>query len=150
VNLAQTNKLAVVDRKTMKEIAEWPVPPAKMNAMVALDEEQHRLYVVCREPGMVVVMDSDSGKVISTAPAPLRSDQVLYDGPAHRFYVPGGQGYMGIYDTSDPNHIKQVAKVTTAPGAKTGILLPQEHKIILAASPGDTKNIAKILTYQIR
>lgn len=150
INLAQTNKLAVVDRKTFKELAEWPVPPAKINAMVALDAAQHRLYVVAREPGTVIVMDSDNGKVISTAPAPLRADQVLYDAAAHRFYVPGGQGYMGIYDTSDPNHIKEVAKITTAPGAKTGILLPNQHKLVLAASPGDTKNTAKILTFQLQ
>jgi len=51
INLAQTNKLAVVNRKTMKEIAEWPVPPAKANAMVTFDEAAKRLYVVCRDPG---------------------------------------------------------------------------------------------------
>jgi DNA-binding beta-propeller fold protein YncE len=150
INLAQTNKLAVVNRKTMKEIAEWSVPPAKANAMVALDEAAKRLYVVCREPGMVVVMNSDTGAVVSTAPAPLRADDVLYDWSAHRLYVPGGEGYIGIYDTSDPDHVKVVAKVPSAPGAKTGILLPDMKKLLLAASPGETKNIAKIMTYEMQ
>src|SRR5260370_26403389 len=75
INLAQTNKLAVVNRKTMQEIAERPVPLAKANAMVAFDETAKRLYVVCRDPGMVVVMNSDTRAVVSTAPAPLRSDE---------------------------------------------------------------------------
>ena len=150
INLAQTNKLAVVNRKTMKEIAEWPVPPAKGNAMVALDEAAKRLYVVCRDPGMVVVMNSDTGAVISTAPAPLRADDVMFDLPSHRLYVPGGEGYTGIYDTSNPDHIALVSKVNTAPGAKTGILLPEMHTLLLAASPGETKNVAKILTYNVR
>ena len=48
INLAQTNKVAVVNRKTMKEIAEWSVPPAKANAMVAFDEQAKRL--VCGVP----------------------------------------------------------------------------------------------------
>ncbi|MDQ2834517.1 MAG: hypothetical protein M3Y50_12370 [Acidobacteriota bacterium] len=156
VNLTQTNKIAVVDRKTMKEIAEWPVPPAQQNAMVALDETQHRLYVVCRanqsgQPaGMVVAMDSDNGKVIGTESAPMRSDQVMYDAATHRLYVPGGQGYTEIYNTSDPDHISMVAKVTTAPGAKTGILLPKRKELILAASPGETKAMAKVLTYTVQ
>jgi DNA-binding beta-propeller fold protein YncE len=150
INLAQTNKLAVVNRKTMQEIAEWPVPPAKGNAMVAFDEAAHRLYVVCREPGMVVAMNSDTGAVVSTAPAPLRADDVMMDVEAHRLYVPGGEGYMGVYDTSDPNKVKQIAKVTTAPGAKTGILLPDLKEVLLAASPGETKNTAKILTYKLQ
>ena len=156
VNLTEHSKMAVVDRKTMKEIAEWPIPPAKQNAMVALDEAQHRLYVVCRanlseQPaGTVVVMNSDDGKVIGTQAAPLRSDQVMYEASSHRLFVPGGQGYMGVYDTSDPNNLKTVAKVTTAPGAKTGIVLPEMRKVVLAASPGDTKAVAKVLTYSMQ
>ena len=156
VNLTEHSKMAVVDRRTMKEIAEWPVPPAEQNAMVALDEAQHRLYVVCRanlsgQPaGMVVVMNSDNGKVIDTQTAPTRADQVMYEENAHRLFVPGGQGYMGIYDTSDPNSLKLVAKLPTAPGAKTGIVLPEMKKVILAASPGDTKAVAKVLTYSMQ
>jgi DNA-binding beta-propeller fold protein YncE len=150
INLAQTNKIAVVDRKTMKVIATWPVPPAQQNAMVAFDPAQHRLYVVTRAPGMVVVMNSDTGAVVGTQPAPLRADEVQYDEATHRLYVPGGEGYMGIYDTSDPNHLKMVEKVTTAPGAKTALLLPAEHRLFLAVSPGDTKNMAKVLTYEVR
>ena len=149
INLTQTNKLAVVDRKSMKVIATWPVPPAQQNAMVAFDPAQHRLYVVCRSPGMVVVMNSDTGAVIGTQPAPLRADEVQYDESSHRLYVPGGEGYMGIYDTSDPNHLKIIEKVTTAPGAKTALLIPAMHRLFLAVSPGESKAMAKVLTYEV-
>lgn len=149
INLTQTNKLAVVDRTSMKVIATWPVPPAQQNAMVAFDPAQHRLYVVCRSPGMVVVMSSDTGAVIDKQPAPLRADEVQYDESTHRLYVPGGEGYMGIYDTSDPDHLRIVEKVTTAPGAKTALLIPEMHRLFLAVSPGDTKAMAKVLTYEV-
>jgi DNA-binding beta-propeller fold protein YncE len=150
INLTQTNKLAVVDRNTMKVLKVWPVPAAHQNAMVSYDQAQHRLYVVCRQPGMVVVMNSDTGAVVSTQPAPLRADEVQYDAGSHRLYVPGGEGYMGIYDTSDPDHLKLVEKVTTAPGAKTGILLPAMHRLFLAVSPGESKTMAKVLTYEVK
>jgi DNA-binding beta-propeller fold protein YncE len=149
INLTQTNKLAVVDRKSMKVIATWPVPRAQQNAMVAFDPAQHRLYVVCRSPGMVVVMNSDTGAVVGTQPAPLRSDEVQYDEATHRLYVPGGEGYMNIYDTSDSNHLKIVEKVTTAPGAKTALLIPAMHRLFVAVSPGDSKAMAKVLTYEV-
>ena len=150
INLAQTNKLAVVDRTTMKILNTWAVTPAKQNAMVAFDPSQHRLYVVCRDPGMVVVMNSDSGAIVTTLPAPLRSDEVQYDAASHRLYVPGGEGYMGIYDTSDPDHLRQVEKVITAPGAKTGLLVPSMHRLFLAVSPGESKALAKVLTYEVK
>jgi DNA-binding beta-propeller fold protein YncE len=150
INLAQTNKIAVVDRKSMKVIATWPVPAAQQNAMVAFDSAQHRLYVVTRAPGMVVVMNSDTGAVVGTQPAPLRADEVQYDSASHRLYVPGGEGYMGIYDTSDPNHLKLIEKVNTAPGAKTGLLIPAMHRLFIVASPGETKAMAKVLTYEVK
>jgi hypothetical protein len=150
INLTQTNRLAVVDRNSMKVLNIWPVPPAQQNAMVAFDQAQHRLYVVCRQPGMVVVMNSDTGDVVGTQPAPLRSDEVQYDPNAHRLYVPGGEGYMGIYDTGDPDHLKLLEKVNTAPGAKTGILLPGMHRLFLAVSPGESKAMAKVLTYEVK
>jgi DNA-binding beta-propeller fold protein YncE len=150
INLTQTNKLAVVDRKAMKVLATWPVPTAEQNAMVAVDPQQHRVYVVCRAPGKVVVLDSNDGHLIGTQPAPLRADDVMYDAAAHRLYVPGGEGWMGIYDTSDANHLKLVERVPTAPGAKTGVLLPDMHRLFLAASPGESKALAKIMVFNVQ
>ena len=149
INLTQTNKIAVVNRKTFRLIATWTVTPAKQNAMVAFDPAQHRLYVVCRDPGMVVVMNSDTGAVVGTLPAPLRSDEVQYDPGTHRLYVPGGEGYMNIYDTTDVDHLKLFEKVDTAPGAKTGLLVPPLHRLFLAVSPGESKATAKVLTYEV-
>ena len=150
INLTQTNKLAVVDRRTLKTMAVWPVPAAQQNAMVAFDPAQHRLYVVCRNPGMVVVMNSDNGAVIDTLPAPLRADEVQYDQATHRLYVPGGEGWMGIYNTADRDHLKLLEKVTTAQGAKTALLIPSMHRLFVAVSPGDSKTMAKVLTYEVR
>lgn len=150
INLTQTNSVAVVNRKTMKVLATWHMTAAKQNAMAQLDEAKHRLYVVCRKPGMVVALDSDTGKVVSTAPAPGHSDDAIMDSATHRLYVPGGDGYLGIYDTSDPNHIIVKDKIHTAAGAKTGLLLSEEGKLMLVASPGESKAMAKVLFYSIR
>jgi len=96
------------------------------------------------------VMNSDTGSVVATQPAPLRADEVQYDEAKHRLYVPGGEGYMGIYDTSDKDHLKIVEKVTTAPGAKTALLIPEMHRLFLAVSPGDSKALAKVFTYEVK
>jgi hypothetical protein len=70
----------------------------------------------------------------------LQANEVQYDASSHRLYVQGGEGYMGIYDTSDPDHLKLLEKVTTAPGAKTGLLLPGMHRLSLAVSPGGVQS----------
>lgn len=150
INLTQTNKLAVVDRHAMKVLTTWPIQPCQQNAMVAFDPAQHRLYLVCRAPGMVVALNSDTGAVVDTQPAPLRADEVQYDPATHHLYVPGGEGYLAIYDTADVNHLHLIEKVPTAPGAKTGLLLPNLHRLFLAVSPGDSKAMAKMLTFEVK
>ena len=150
INLTETNRLAVLDRRQMKVLATWPVPACRQNAMVAFDAAQHRLYVVCRAPGMVAVLNSDNGAVVSTQPAPPRADEVQYDPGTHRLYVPGGEGYLEIYDTANPDHLKVVEKVPTAAGAKTALLLPEMHRLFIAVSPGESKTMAKVLTFEVK
>jgi hypothetical protein len=60
------------------------------------------------------------------------------------YTFPGGEGYLGIYDTSDPDQLKIVEKVTTLPGAKTALLIPAMHRLFLAVSPGESKAVANL------
>jgi DNA-binding beta-propeller fold protein YncE len=150
INLTDKNELAVVNRKTGKILAYWPVPPAQTNSMVALDEASHRLYVVCRNPGMLVVMNSDTGAVVDSVPAPGIADGMAMDLASHRIYVPGGVGYIGVYNISNPDHPELLAKIPSATGAKTCILLPKLHRFIVARSPGDTNALAEVLVYEVQ
>lgn len=150
INLTAHNSLAVVNRKSMTIEAIWKITSSNENAMVAMDEQQHRLYVVCRKPGMVVVLDSDTGKVITTQPAPFHADDVMLDKVAHRLYVPGVDGFLGIYDTSDRDHLQLTSRIRTALGGKTGLLMSQQKRLVIVASPGDTKATAKVLFYAIQ
>ena len=94
--------------------------------MVAFDPGQHRLYVVCRDPGTVVVMNSDTGAVVDTLPAPLRSDEVQYDRDQHPLAAFPGVSRGDTWASTIPAMpitLKLVEKVNTAPGAKTGLLV---------------------------
>ncbi len=150
INLTDKNELAVVNRKTGKILARWPVPAANMNSLITFDEAAHRLYVVCRDPGMLVVMNSDTGKVIDSLPAPGTADGMAMDLASHRIYVPGGVGWIGVYDISNPDHPKLIAKVPSATGAKTCILLPKMHRFIVGRCPGDTGVLGKVMVYEVR
>jgi DNA-binding beta-propeller fold protein YncE len=150
VNLTDHSSVEVIDRKKMSKIAEWPLKKAKQNSPIAFDEPAHRLYLACREPGMMVVMNSDNGQETASLPGPGHADDMPFDASAHRLYMLGGEGYISVYDVSKPDHPTLVSKVTSAPGAKTGMLLPGNHRLVVAASPGESKATAKILVYDVQ
>jgi len=52
---------------------------------MAYDEPHHRLLIVCRKPGSLLVMDSDTGNVVAQLPAVERSDDIAFDAEKDAF-----------------------------------------------------------------
>lgn len=149
LNLTDKHVVAVIDRKAMKEIARWPIGSQADNSPMAYDEAHHRLLIVCRKPGTLLVMDSDSGKVVTQLPAAERSDDIAFDAATGRIYVPGGDGQIFVFHQASADKYELVAKVSSAPGAKTCALVPSLARLFVAVSPGETKVEAKVLTYSV-
>lgn len=149
VNVTDKHAVAVIDRKTMKEIARWPIGSQADNSPMAYDEPNRRLLIVCRKPGTLLVMDSDTGKVITNVPAAERSDDIAFDAASGRIYVPGGEGYTSIFQQKSADQYELVSKFKTADGAKTCLLVPSLARYFVAVSPGETKAAAKLLIYRV-
>ncbi len=149
INLTDKHAVAVVDRKAMTEIARWPIGTQADNSPMAYDEPHRRLLIVCRKPGTLLVMDSDSGKVITQLPAAERSDDIAFDAATGRIYVPGGDGHIFVFKQNSADRYELLAKVTSEPGAKTCLLVPSLARFYVAVSPSDTKATAKVLIYRV-
>src|SRR4029077_11033903 len=66
INITGKNAVGVMDRNKSELSATWSLPAGdKANVAMAFDEPNHRLFVVTREPGKLIVMNSDDGKVIA-------------------------------------------------------------------------------------
>ena len=150
INITDKNEVDVVDRKTMQVTARWPIRVAEVNSPMAYDEAHHRLLIVCRKPGKLVVMDSDKGAVVANMPAAGGSDDIAFDSSSGRIYVPGGDGYTSVFHQDAADKYSLIADVPTAHGAKTSLLLPPLKRYFIAVSPGETKTIAKVLTFQVQ
>ncbi|MDB5721976.1 MAG: hypothetical protein JWP15_2594, partial [Alphaproteobacteria bacterium] len=149
ISVTDKNKMAVVDRKAGKVVAEWPIKEAEQNAPLAFDEKSHRLFVVTRKPGKLIVVNSDSGASVASFKAPERTDQIVWDPDNRRIYVTGGEGYIGVFEQDDADHYREVAKVTSLAGAKTAILDPAQHRLWVAASPGESGAMGKLMWFNV-
>src|ERR1700694_3120044 len=79
-NLESKSSVAVIDRKKREVIATWPAGEvAKEFAAMAFDEGDHRLFVTSKTPPKLIVLDSDSGKVVTSLPCVVKNDDMAYD-----------------------------------------------------------------------
>lgn len=147
VNLPNSRKIAVVDRKARKVVASWTTGGPQSNFPMALDEANHRLLVVCRNPARMVVLDTSSGKVIATTPAVGDCDDVFYDAARKRIYATGGDGVISVFQQQDADHYNELAKIATVKGARTGYFSPDLDQLFVAARR-DGSHAAEIRIYQ--
>lgn len=125
------NIVAVVDRRQRRTVASWKLDGAHANFPMALDEAQHRLFVVCRDPAEMLVLDTTSGKIVARVPGVRQADDVWYDGTHRRIYVSGGAGAITVVAQEDPDHYRALAPVTTPSGGRTSLWLPELNRFYL-------------------
>src|SRR5258707_1465531 len=94
-NIATKAKVVLIDRTTHK-VTEWPLKTGKANYPMALDEADHRVFVVTRKPAQLVVLDTETGSMIASVACVGDSDDVYYDTGRTRIYAPGGEGFVSV------------------------------------------------------
>jgi DNA-binding beta-propeller fold protein YncE len=110
----------VIDRKT-GELTKWGLNGVKANYPMALDEDDHRLFVVTRRPPFVMVLDTDTGKEVARVPVGGSCDDVYYDAERKRIYALGGEGFISVVQQNDRDHYALSANIPSAVGVRTGV-----------------------------
>lgn len=149
VNVPNAGHVAVVDRRTRSVIAKWPIEAAKQNFPMALDEANHRLFIGCRRPAKLLVLDTSSGKQITEVPIVGDTDDLFYDFASKRIYVSGGAGAVTVLDQKDADHYNVSATIPTAAGARTSLFVP-DFKQLYIAVPHRGKQPAGLMVFSVR
>lgn len=142
VNLPDSRKIAVVDRHTRVVIANWSTGGALANFPMALDEQNHRLFIVCRKPAELLVFNSDTGAVIAKLPAVADCDDVFYDPAAKRLYASGGEGSVSVFERQGADQYRELGKINTRKGARTSFFSSGSHSLYVAARQQGTEPAA--------
>ena len=148
VNVPNSRHVAVIDRDKGEVIARWQTDLAFGNFPMALDAANHRLFVGCRFPSKLVVLNTESGNVVAKIDISGDPDDVFCDNKRHRVYTICGAGRIDIIDQSDPNTYKALTKIDTAEGARTGLFVSESDTLFVAV-PHRGSQQAEIRCYQI-
>jgi hypothetical protein len=102
------------------------------NYPMALDEGNHRLFVVTRFPARLLVFDTNVGKIVQSLPAVGDCDDVFYDEKRKRIYASGGEGGISVFEQKDADHYTELARIATVKGARTSFFSPELDRLFLA------------------
>ncbi|PYJ14888.1 MAG: hypothetical protein DME96_14795 [Verrucomicrobia bacterium] len=148
VNVPNARHVAVIDRDKGEVVATWKTGDASANFPMALDETNHRLFIGCRSPSKLVVLNTESGNLVASIGISSDTDDIFYDSKRHRIYAICGAGKIDIIEQTSADAYKALAKIDTANGARTGLFVPERDTIFVAV-PHRGSQEAEIRAHQI-
>ncbi len=129
VNIEDKSEVSMINVKTWKVEQTWSISPGEEPSGLALDNENHRLFSATDK--LMVVLDAETGKVITTLPTGGRVDGAGFDPGLKRAYSSCGDGELTVVQEENPNSFKVLANVPTQAGARTISVSAKTHRIYL-------------------
>jgi DNA-binding beta-propeller fold protein YncE len=148
VNVPRAKHVAVVDREKGEVVAKWPLNEAKANFPMALDEANRRLFIGCREPAKLLVLDTENGKTIASLGIVGDTDDLFCDTANKRIYVSGGEGRITVIDQGSADEYRVAGQIRTAPGARTSFF-SAEASLLYVAVPHRGAQTAELRVFKV-
>jgi DNA-binding beta-propeller fold protein YncE len=137
VNLEDKSQLVHIDTRAMKIVDRWSVAPCQDPSSMAIDQQDRRLFLGCRNRLMAVV-NADTGKVTATYPIGDHVDASAFDSAAKLVFHSTGDGHVAVFRQDSPDSYTLLENVPTFAGSKTMALDAKTHRLFVPAMrPGD-------------
>ena len=130
VNNEEKSCVHVFDTHTLKAIATWSAAPGEGGTGLDIDAVHHRLFSTCGN-NKLVVLDSDTGKVVATPAIGEDADGVVFDASNGRIFTSNADNTMTVLHEDAPDQYSLVQTVATGVGAKQITLDPKTGRIFL-------------------
>lgn len=141
VNVPDAHAIEVADRQSSRVVARWTVGKARENFPMALDEASGQVLVAFRKPATLAAFSMQDGSPAASARACGDADDVFVDAKRHRIYVSCGDGHLDIFVPEDGS-FRRIARLPTAPGARTSLFVPELDRLFLAVRAGHGEQAA--------
>jgi DNA-binding beta-propeller fold protein YncE len=131
-NIEDKNQLVAIDTTKHEIVNRWPIVPGEEPSGLAFDAKNHRLFLGCRNK-LMVMMDSDSGRVLASVPIGAGVDANAFDPETQLAFASCSDGTVTIAH-EDSEKLTVVQTLKTEKGARTMALDPTTHKIYLPSA----------------
>ena len=144
VNIEDKSEIAVVDLKTFKVVATWPLAPGVGPSGLAIDKKTNRLFSTCSESKLLIVMDAANGKIVAKLPMGEGVDGAAFDDNKKIIFAPDGRsGTIAAYKEMSSDKFENLGTIITKPGARTIAIDKNTGMLFLPTAefePVDPKN----------
>jgi DNA-binding beta-propeller fold protein YncE len=133
VNLEDASEMVSFDAKTLVVKNRWKLFPCEEPTGLAIDRKNNRLFSVCHS-GIMMIVDSKNGTIISQLPIGQRVDGVVFDPKLKMAFSSNGEGSITVVQEVSANEFRVLETIATARGARTIALDPNTHHLFVSTA----------------
>lgn len=133
VNSEDTSEIVQFDSNKMAVENRWKIAPGEEPSGLAIDLKHRRLFSVCSNKLMVVV-NADSGAVITTLPIGQGTDAAGFDPETGFAFSSNGEGTLTVVHEDSPDKFSVVDTVATQARARTMAVDLKTHQVFTVSA----------------
>jgi DNA-binding beta-propeller fold protein YncE len=128
VNIEDTSEIVRINSNTLAVENRWKTAPGEEPSGLAIDRKHRRLFSVCSNKLMVVV-NADDGKVVTTLPIGAGPDGAGFDPETGFAFSSNGDGTLTVVHEDAPDKYSVIENVTTPKRARTMDVDEKTHNV---------------------
>lgn len=148
INLPDARQVLAVERMRETVPARWLMEKFQANFPMALDEPNHRLFVGCRRPARMVVIDTLAGKPVADLSISGDTDDLFYDSKSKSIFISCGEGFIDVLTQSGPDKYERTHQIPTRAAARTSFFSADRREFYLAV-PQHGSDPAELRIYSV-
>ena len=133
VNIEDTSEIAKFDSNKLNVENRWKIAPGEEASGLAMDRKHRRLFSVCSNK-MMVVVNADTGQVVTTLPTGAGTDAAGFDPETGYAFSSNGEGTLTVIHEDSPDKFSVVENVATQARARTMALDTKTHQVYLVTA----------------
>ncbi len=128
VNIEDKSEIIQLDSNKLAVENHWSIAPGAEASGLAMDRKHRRLFAVCSNK-LMVVMNADNGKVVTTLPIGAGTDAAAFDPETGFAFSSNGEGTLTVIHEDAPDKFSVVETVPTQVRARTMTLDTKTHQV---------------------
>lgn len=131
--LEDKNVILEIDTQKLEIKNKWPISPAEKPSGIAMDVENNRLFIGCRNK-LLAVMNAENGKVVKTLPIGDHVDTTYFDPASGTVLNSCGDGTLSVVQENSADNYQVVENAKTELGARTMAFDSKTGHVFLATA----------------
>ena len=121
----------MLDVGSNRQVSTLETAGASSNFAMAVEPDEHRLFVVFRSPAKLMVFATPTGKPEGSVDTCRDADDVFVDSRRRRLYVSCGEGVIDVLARTSSGY-ERIGRIPTVAGARTSLFVAASDRFYLA------------------